>query len=105
MTDNSLEKVKEAENGSAKIIDDANIEKTRILNEAKKKTIDILNGIEEHGAKEQERRLEKLKRDLIEERETLIRDMTDKIRNLKTDTKSKISKHVNSLFEKFLEAV
>ena len=105
MIENSLEKVREAENRAAKIIEDANQEKENIIAEAKKRALGIIEELEEQSRKDRAKLLEKLKKELEDEKSEKFETAEFSIKKLKADSKSKISGQVSFLYEKFLEAI
>ena len=105
MIEDSLEKVKEAESRADKILEEATHGKEQIIAKAKKEAINIVGESDEQSKKEREKLLEKLKKDLEEEKQKKIITTESQVKKLKNDAKVKISKEVNFLYQKFLEAI
>jgi len=105
MIEDPLEKVKDAENRAAKLIEEASQEKEKIISEAKKKALNAVEEAEAYAIKEREKLLEKLRKELEEEKKKKLETNEFSIKKLKSDAKNKISKEVSFLYEKFLEAV
>ena len=105
MAEDALEKVKEVEERAAKILEESTHDKEKIIADAKKKALDIMEEADASAKKEREKLLEKLRKELEKEKQEKMETAEFSIRKLKTDSKSKLSKEANFLYEKFLEAI
>ena len=105
MIEDSLEKVKEAESRADKILEEATHEKEKIIAKAKKEAMDVIEQAEQDAHKDREKLLEKLKKDLEEEKQKKIITTGNQVKKLKNDAKVKISKEVDFLYQKFLEVI
>lgn len=101
----SLEKIKAAENRAARLIESANEEKARIIAETRQKAIDVLEAAEARAQREREQLLEKQRKETEDEKQKDTMAMESRIKKLKADSRNKIAKEVEYMYQKFLEAI
>lgn len=103
--EDSLEKIKEAENQATKIVEEANIEKEKILAGARKKALTMLEKTEEGAEIERNKSLEKMRKYLEEEKGRRVKSTENQIKKLKEDVEDKIDKESAFLYRKLLEMI
>ncbi len=100
-----MEKIKNTEAEATKIIERAQKEKLRLIEEAWEKTLEILKKQEVEMGRERELELKKVQEELAGQHENKIKKTSIMIEKNKNDAGKKIQKEVDFLYEKFMEMV
>ncbi|TAL48196.1 hypothetical protein EPN87_01120 [archaeon] len=102
----SLDKIKEAEARASQTVERASQTKAKIINDAKKQAIDLVEGALDKSNKFREGRLKATKEKLDEEKAARIEENEKALSSIqKLATSDKFKKQVDSLVKKFYEMI
>lgn len=101
----TLAKIKEAEEQAKQMKSDALKEKDKIIRNAKRESLFVLENMEKKGAELRNEKLSEIEAEIQRERSTLLKEGKGKGETLKTQASARIDEAVDFLIKRFEDGV
>lgn len=101
----TLERIKDAEDRAKKMKSDALKEKEKIVREAKRESLFVLENMEKKAAELHKEKLSEVQADIDRERERLLQEGREEAEALKSQASTRVDEAVEFLMKKFEDGV